>query len=158
MAVMTGTKDATPVEPIPDADLSGPTPSVESDDERAVRRRGLMKAQAAESRAIMAADLVAQTHRASTTGRVDVVTDEVLPIPEEMAARLYLRTALRASAALTRACETRQNEMRAAGASEVELFEAFLSMARAHDEPSAPPSLVIGSFDAVMSSWERGED
>jgi hypothetical protein len=158
MAVMTGTKDATPVEPIPDAYLSGPTPSVESDDELAVRRRGLMKAQAAESRAIMAVDLVAQTHHASTTGRDDDAVDEALPIPEEVAAQVYLQTALRASADLARACETRQDEMHAAGASEAEVSDALVSMARAHNGLSAPQSVAVESFDAAMTQWERGED
>ena len=109
------------MEPIPDTQPSRPTPDVvESDDERAARRRALMKAAAAESRARIAADLVGRTDLTSPTGAASVATDETSPNFEELAAQVYLRTALRASADLRQACETRQHEMRAIGASEYE--------------------------------------
>jgi hypothetical protein len=146
------------VEPIPDTGLSSPTPNViESDDERAARRRGLMQAAAAESRAIMAADLAAVPRLSSYTGRDDNAADEESPIAEEVAAQAYLRTALLASADLRQACETRRDQMLKTGASEDDVFDALLNIARAHSEASPAPSAPIGSFDAVMTAWERDE-
>ena len=143
--------------PIPDPDPSGPAPNhVESVDERVARRRGLMKAAAAESRAMIADDLLARTRLISPTGRDDITADEESPISEKVAAQAYLRTALLASAELRRTCETRQDEMRASGASEDEVLDALLGMARAQSESSKSSSVPIGSFDAVMTAWERG--
>ncbi len=146
------------MEPIPDTGLSSPTPNViESDDERAARRRGLMQAAAAESRAIMAADLAAVPRLSSYTRR-DSAADDESPIAEEVAAQAYLRTALLASADLRQACETRRDEMLKTGASEDAVLDALLGIVRAHSESSTSPSVPIGSFDAAMTAWERGED
>jgi hypothetical protein len=44
------------------------------------------------------------------------------------------------------------------GASEDAVLDALLGIIRAHSESSTSPSVPIGSFDAVMTAWERGED
>lgn len=153
----TQTMEFAHVEPIPKTDPGGATPNhVESDDERAVRRRVLMKAAATKSRAMMAADLAARTRLTTPTGRDEFDTDEASPISEDVAARLYLRTALLASADLRQACETRQDEMRALGTSNDEVFEILLSLARAHSEASTARSVPVGSLEDVMTAWERG--
>jgi hypothetical protein len=105
----------------------------------------------------MAADLAAVPRLSSYTRR-DSAADDESPIAEEVAAQAYLRTALLASADLRQACETRRDEMLKTGASEDAVLDALLGIVRAHSESSTSPSVPIGSFDAAMTAWERGED
>lgn len=65
---------------------------------------------------------------------------------------------MEASADLRQACETRRDEMRSLGASEHEVFQVLLSMARAYSEASTVQGVSVGSAGAVMTAWERGDD